>query len=122
MRLGTPGIITSVDVDTSFFTGNYPEFCTVEACGCEGYPSPAELNGPSTDWVSIVHRSPLRGDLHNVFPVADTRRFTHVRLTAFPDGGIARLRVMGQVGARSRVMSTDAPSTSSARSSAARSC
>jgi allantoicase len=97
VRLGTPGIITSVDVDTSFFTGNYPEFCMVEACGCEGYPSPAELNDPAMEWVAIVHRSPLRGDLHNVFPVADQRRFTHVRLSAFPDGGIARLRVMGQV-------------------------
>src|SRR6516162_5083926 len=40
VRLGTPGVITSVDVDTSFFTGNYPESCSVEACGCEGYPSP----------------------------------------------------------------------------------
>jgi allantoicase len=97
IRLGTPGIITSVDVDTSFFTGNYPEFCIVEACGCEGYPSPAELNGPATEWVAIVHRSPLRGDMHNVFPVSDPRRFTHVRLSAFPDGGIARLRVLGEV-------------------------
>jgi allantoicase len=97
VRLGTPGVITSVDVDTSFFTGNYPEFCVVEACGCEGYPSPAELNDAGTEWVAIVHRSPLRGDMHNVFPVADPRRFTHVRLSAFPDGGIARLRVMGQV-------------------------
>jgi allantoicase len=97
ISLGTPGVITSVDVDTSFFTGNYPEFCIVEACGCEGYPSPAELNDPATEWVPIVHRSPLRGDLRNVFPVADPRRFTHVRLSAFPDGGIARLRVMGQV-------------------------
>ena len=43
VRLGAPGVITSVDVDTSFFTGNYPESCAVEACGCEGYPSPDEL-------------------------------------------------------------------------------
>jgi allantoicase len=97
IRLGTPGVITSVDVDTSFFTGNYPEFCVVEACGCEGYPSPAELNDAATEWVEIVHQSPLRGDTHNIFPVLDPRRFTHVRLSAFPDGGIARLRVLGEV-------------------------
>ena len=36
IRLGTPGTITSVDVDTSFFTGNHPEFCRIEACGSEG--------------------------------------------------------------------------------------
>jgi allantoicase len=96
IRLGTPGVVTSVDVDTSFFTGNFPESCVVEACGCEGYPSPAELNDPATDWVEIVHESPLRGDSHNIFPVLDSRRFTHVRLSAFPDGGIARLRVLGE--------------------------
>ena len=96
VRLGTPGVITSVDGDTSFFTGNYPESCCVEACGCEGYPGPAELASPATSWVTIVPRSPLRGDEHNVFEASDPRRFTHVRLSIFPDGGIARLRVTGR--------------------------
>jgi allantoicase len=95
VRLGTPGVITSVDVDTSFFTGNYPESCRVEACGCEGYPGPADLASPATRWVTIVPRSPLRGDGHNVFEASDPRRFTHVRLSIFPDGGVARFRVAG---------------------------
>lgn len=97
VRLGTPGVISSVDVDTSFFTGNYPESCSVEACGCEGYPSPADLASPATPWVTIVPRSPLSGDEHNVFEASDPRRFTHVRLSIFPDGGVARLRVAGHV-------------------------
>jgi len=97
VRLGTPGTIASVDVDTSFFTGNYPPECTVEACGREGYPSPAELTDPGADWVQIVPRSRLRGDAHNDFAASDPRRFTHVRLCAFPDGGVARLRVLGHV-------------------------
>jgi allantoicase len=86
-----------VDVDTSFFTGNYPESCSVEACGWEGYPGPADLTSPTTRWVTIVPKSPLRGDEHNVFEASDPRRFTHVRLSIFPDGGIARLRVAGRV-------------------------
>ena len=45
VRLGVPGIISTVNVDTSFFTGNYPEHCAVHACGQEGYPSPEELTG-----------------------------------------------------------------------------
>jgi allantoicase len=94
---GAPGVITSVDVDTSFFTGDYPESCSAEACGCEGYPGPAELTDPATPWVTIVPRSPLRGDQHNVFEASDPRRFTHVRLRIFPDGGVARLRVAGRV-------------------------
>jgi allantoicase len=97
IALGTPGIIASVDIDTSFFTGNYPEHCAVEACGREGYPSPDELSRPGADWAQIVPRSRLRGDAHNVFAVSDPRRFTHVRLSTFPDGGVARLRVLGQV-------------------------
>jgi allantoicase len=95
VRLGAPGVITSVQVDTSFFTGNFPEQCVIEACGREGYPGPAELDGPG--WAEIVPRSPLAGDMPNTFAVADQRRFTHVRLSVFPDGGVARLRVLGQV-------------------------
>jgi allantoicase len=97
VRLGAPGVITSVDVDTSFFTGNFPPECMVHGCGAEGYPSPAELVGPGTEWVELVGRTALRGDAHNLFDVAEERRFTHVRLAVFPDGGVARLRVPGHV-------------------------
>jgi allantoicase len=69
----------------------------IEACGLEGYPSPGELTAPGTDWVEIVPRSRLRGDARNTFAVADPRRFTHLRLSTFPDGGVARLRVLGRV-------------------------
>jgi allantoicase len=97
VRLGAPGVITSVDVDTSFFTGNYPPVCRLEACGAEGYPSPGELAASTTEWIEIVPESRLEGDTHNVFEVADPRRFTHVRLSIYPDGGVARLRVYGEV-------------------------
>jgi allantoicase len=97
IRLGAAGIVTSVEVDTSFFTGNYPPECAIHAYGAEGYPSPAELLGDEAGWAELVPRSSLAGDTSNVFPVTDQRRYTHVRLSAFPDGGIARLRVYGQV-------------------------
>jgi allantoicase len=96
IRLGAAGIISSVIVDTTFFTGNFPEQCAVDACGIEGYPSPEALDDPATEWIEIVPRSGLRGDARNVFEVSDPCRFTHVRLSAFPDGGVARLRVLGR--------------------------
>ena len=96
VRLGTPGVINSVDVDTSFFTGNFPESCAMDACGCEGYPGPQELVDPAVEWSELLPRAPLRGDAHNVFPISDRRRFTHVRLSIFPDGGVARLRLLGR--------------------------
>ncbi|RCG32847.1 allantoicase [Sphaerisporangium album] len=94
VRLGVPGVITGVDVDTSFFTGNYPPYCRVEACGLEGYPGPDELAAAA--WAEIVPTSPLKGDGHNLFAVSDPHRFTHVRLSIDPDGGVARLRIHGE--------------------------
>lgn len=94
LRLGLPGVVRGVVVDTAFFTGNYPPFCSVDACAVEGYPTPAEL--ADADWHPLVPHSPLAGDTKNPFDVTDPHRFTHVRLTIHPDGGVARLRVHGE--------------------------
>jgi allantoicase len=95
VRLGVPGIVHGVVVDTAFFTGNYPPHASVEACAVAGYPSPEELAG--AEWVTLVPRSPLGGDSRNEFDVDNPLRFTHVRLRVYPDGGVARLQVHGEV-------------------------
>src|ERR1700730_9478276 len=95
IRLGCAGLVRRVVVDTSYFTGNYPPEVSVEACGAEGYPSPAELAEAS--WTTLVPRSAVAGDARNEFEVEPGRRATHVRLTMFPDGGVARLRVHGEL-------------------------
>src|SRR5246127_4930309 len=94
VRLGGAGVVRRVVVDTSWFTGNYPPEVSVEACGAEGYPAPAEL--AAAEWVTLVPRSPVEGDSRNEFTVTAGQRFTHVRLTIYPDGGVARLRVYGE--------------------------
>jgi allantoicase len=93
VRLGLPGVIRGVVVDTAWFKGNYPPHAMVEACAAEGHPAADELTG----WTEIVPRSPLTGDAAHEFEVSSGRRFTHVRLRIFPDGGVARLRVHGEV-------------------------
>lgn len=95
IRLGLPGVIRRVVVDTAWFKGNFPAHASVEACASEGYPSVEEL--ADAEWVEIVPRSAMTGDAKHEFPVEMARRFTHVRLNMFPDGGIARLRVHGEV-------------------------
>ncbi|MFD8525828.1 allantoicase [Streptosporangium canum] len=95
IRLGLPGVIHGVVIDTAWFTGNYPPHASVEAAAVEGYPTVAELE--AAEWVEIVPRSALTGDAEHLFDVTDGRRHTHVRLNMFPDGGIARLRVHGEV-------------------------
>jgi allantoicase len=94
VRLGAPGIVHGVVVDTSFFRGNYPPQVSVEGASTEGYLSPGELAG--LDWQPLVARSDVGGDAANVFAVNDQRRWTHVRLSIYPDGGVARLRVHGE--------------------------
>ena len=97
IRLGAAGCIHRVVVDTTHFTGNFPAACSVQACAVEGYPGPEELLGPAVGWAEIVPRSALTGDRENFFAVSDRRRFTHLRLNIYPDGGVARLRVDGEV-------------------------
>jgi allantoicase len=94
VRLGLPGVIRGVVVDTSFFLGNYPPQVSVEAIAADGYSSPAELAG--MNWRSIVGRTAAAGGSANSYPVTSDRRWTHVRLSIYPDGGVARLRVHGQ--------------------------
>lgn len=92
VRLGLPGVIRTVDVDTTSFDGNAPATCRIEACGVDGHPAVGELS----DWRTIVPRTALVPDAHNVLTVDDPRRWTHVRLCVEPDGGVGRLRVEGE--------------------------
>lgn len=94
VRLGLPGVIRGVVVDTKWFRGNFPESCSLEACELAGSFDLSELERAA--WVEIVPKSALQGNSKNPFAVADGRRFTHVRLNIFPDGGVARLRIHGE--------------------------
>jgi allantoicase len=96
VRLGVPGLVHGVVVDTSFFRGNYPPQVSVEALAADGYPGPGEL--AAMTWHTLVPLSDVRGDAVNAYPVDDGRRgrrWTHVRLSIYPDGGVARFRVHG---------------------------
>lgn len=95
VRLGVPGIVRGVIVDTAWFTGNYPPQISVEAAYVEGYPSVEELV-EKTQWTTLVERSGVNGDTRNPFKVSSSRRWTHVRLSIYPDGGVARFRVHGE--------------------------
>ena len=98
VQLGMRGIVHGVNVDTSHFTGNYPSHCSIEAL-----ESPAGVK-PSTacdvegaPWTTLLEKTALRGNGDNLFAIADRRPWTHLRLSIYPDGGVARLRVYGEV-------------------------
>jgi allantoicase len=99
VRLGVPGVVRSIVVDTAYFTGNYPQACSADAYSVSGYPSLEDLTaepGPGR-WLEIVPRALLTGNARHAFNVTSGRRSTHVRLNIFPDGGVARLHVHGEV-------------------------
>lgn len=93
VRLGVPGRIAGVIVDTAWFTGNYPPEASVEAVLAPADISPAEL--AELEWTTLVARTGVQGDTANRYEVADERRWSHVRLSIYPDGGVARFRVHG---------------------------
>ncbi|HEY0137060.1 MAG TPA: allantoicase [Nannocystis sp.] len=97
VRLGLPGVIRGVVVDTAYFRGNFPAECSIEACTLTGFADLTTSIDSATEWTEILPRSPLRGHTQNEFAIAADARFTHVRLNIFPDGGVARLRVHGEV-------------------------
>src|SRR5918993_542715 len=97
VRLGLPGKIRGITVDTSHFKGNYPEQCSLEACSFEGQPTIDELTNESLNWTEILPVLPLQGDSQNHFAIKSDQGFTHLRFKIYPDGGVARLRVYGEV-------------------------
>jgi allantoicase len=90
--------VRGVVVDTSFYRGNYPESCSIEAATVDGMPDPDTIS-QTAQWTEILPRSPLEGDSRNAFAVQVTPNagpVTHLRLNIYPDGGVARLRVYGE--------------------------
>lgn len=97
VRLGAPGVIHGIVVDTAHFRGNYPRAVSVEATSLPGSPSPETLLGDGVKWTTLVPRTRIGGHAANGFTVDTAQRFTHLRVNQHPDGGIARLRVYGEV-------------------------
>ncbi|USH05526.1 allantoicase [Grimontia kaedaensis] len=90
IRLGLPGKIIGVDIDTSHFTGNYPPSASLEGCYCpDGNPTDEQT------WEELLPSMNLQGDSHHFADIYSDRPFTHVRFHIYPDGGVARLRVYG---------------------------
>lgn len=102
VKLGRPGRIEGVEIDTRHFTGNYPPAASIEACA-----SPAKIPDDKTVWTPLVARVDLNGNDRRFIAVNHDGVFTHVRLNIFPDGGVARLRVFGRIHIDWSKVSTD---------------
>ena len=90
IRLGVPGIIHGFVIDTTHFTGNYPPHASIEVCT-------ASVDVPEDGWFEVVPRTELQGNSHHYLDARDDAVRTHVRLHIYPDGGVARLRIFGEI-------------------------
>jgi allantoicase len=91
VRLGAPGRLREVEIDTSYFVGNAPGMAALT-----GVDSRAAALGDAQGWVTVLEQTRLQPDTRHRFRV-DTSPVTHVRLDVYPDGGVARLRLIGEV-------------------------
>jgi allantoicase len=96
VRLGLPGVLRTVVVDTSHFTGSAPGQVSVEAIDLPGDPNIVDLVRSRDRWTEVLARSDVAPNTANVFPLAQSEAVTHVRLVLYPDGGVARLRCLGE--------------------------
>ncbi len=91
VKLGKPGKIFNVDIDTSHFNGNQPTHASLEACY-----SNKKIN-KKTRWIKILDKKKLGPNKNHNFKIKNKLVFNHVKLNIFPDGGVARLRIYGEV-------------------------
>jgi allantoicase len=96
VKLGAPGIIRGFDIDTNHFLGNHPPFASIEACYAPNVKDD-NITQESVSWNEILSKSPLNPGSQHFFSCSDDRLFTHVKLHIYPDGGVARLKVYGEV-------------------------
>jgi len=95
VKLGARGVPAVVEIDTRHFKGNFPDRCALETIDAAPGTRITELLGASA-WRPLLPESKLGADARHFFTVSDAAPATHVRLSIFPDGGIARLRLWGR--------------------------
>ena len=83
-RLGMPGTVEQVLVDTTHFKGNAPGWVSVD------------LSDDDESWSKVADRVPVGADRVNTIDMGAPTHGASVRLSIHPDGGVARFRVLGR--------------------------
>ena len=96
LQLGAPGSIQGFDIDTNFFLGNHPPHASIEAVNLPAETS-LETFMEDSIWTEILPKSPLAPGSQNYHAVSNRQVWTHLKLHIYPDGGVARLKVYGEV-------------------------
>jgi allantoicase len=91
LKLGKPGKIKKVDVDTSHFNGNQPAMVSIEGANSSSH----KIN--HLKWQTLLSKKKTKANSHHYFTVNSKKVFTHIKFNIFPDGGVARLKLYGSI-------------------------
>ena len=91
LKLGKPGKIFDIDIDTSHFNGNQPTHASLEGCFSRSKPN------KKTKWIRLLGKKKLGPNKNHNFKSQNKSTFNYIRLNIFPDGGVARLRLYGKI-------------------------
>ena len=96
VRLGHPGVIHKLEIDTCHYKGNYPDVCWMDATYAPGANIDI-LTWPDFEWTEVLSKTKLKSDNRHYYDkeIIHGGPWSHVRLNIAPDGGISRLRVHG---------------------------
>lgn len=97
LELGAAGVIHGVDIDTNHFLGNHPPHASLEAVNLPADTPLAELQGNDALWTEILPQSPLDPGSQHYYAIESQQVWSHLKLHIYPDGGVARLKVYGEV-------------------------
>lgn len=97
IQLATSGKIKGFDIDTNFFLGNHPPHASVEAAYIKPGTTIKDWDSSEAGWKEILPKSALDAGSQNFFACNSEDIYTHLRLHIYPDGGVARFRVYGEV-------------------------
>ena len=97
IRLGSTSIINNFNIDTTHFTGNFAPGISILGCYVPGGTTDDRVVDGSavSEWFDLLTQENLEGDSHNLFSCKSTQPLTHLKITLYPDGGIARFRAYG---------------------------
>jgi len=79
-------------IDTAHFKYNASAAVALSGCATEEVP-----DGDSPDWLPLLDRARLQPDTRHIYDLGETDPVTFVRLEAFPDGGLSRVRLIGAI-------------------------
>ncbi|CAN5437535.1 allantoicase [soil metagenome] len=99
VKLGSPGTVERIEVDTCHYKGNYPDRCSLQAALMTSGTDDSVIT-QAMFWPKLMRGQKLAPDTIHTYKGGDIETLgpvSHVKLNIHPDGGVSRLRIFGRL-------------------------